>query len=336
MITGALKKLAKGTAGLVGPHRWPSNTGNLLILSYHRVLPSDDSRYEAEQTGMLVTPETLRNNIHWIREHMDIVRLADWVEGGESYSRPCCALTFDDGWLDNFEYAFPILQDLQAPATIYCVPNMIRRGGDFWPGRLVQLVEAASINGIDPCQAPAFEWLPSREKLAQCKGKSLSPAVINDLIESCKQFSDAEMHKRIDNTRTVCGITSEEPRHVASAAELDLMQRSELVDIGSHTVNHTRLSTATTDEELELEISSSRQQLEDLFDTEVSSFCYPNGLAPGNAVDCVRTNYASGTTLEPGWNTREQDFAVMKRVCVHEAVASRKLIFNATLTGWFQ
>jgi peptidoglycan/xylan/chitin deacetylase (PgdA/CDA1 family) len=73
---------------------------------------------------MYVAPETLRMHIEVAREFFDIVHLDDWLaaeKAGKANRRPACALTFDDGWRDNFDFAFPILQQTNTPAAAQVV-----------------------------------------------------------------------------------------------------------------------------------------------------------------------------------------------------------------------
>src|SRR5690606_22913761 len=54
-----------------------------------------------------------------------------------------CALTFDDGWRDNYVHAFPVLRESRAPATIYLVSRLVGGNYGFWPTRLARILHTA-------------------------------------------------------------------------------------------------------------------------------------------------------------------------------------------------
>ena len=72
--------------------------------------PAEDPRTSAEEPGMCVTPEVFAMRLAQLRRYFTPMRLADWVakqRAGEPLPARACAVTFDDGWRDNIEYALP-------------------------------------------------------------------------------------------------------------------------------------------------------------------------------------------------------------------------------------
>ena len=83
------------------------------ILYYHRVAP-DISPHVG------VTPEVFERQMRFLKKlEMKGVTVSEGLEGSDP--KKTCILTFDDGYLDNFEYAAPILEDLGFRATIFCL-----------------------------------------------------------------------------------------------------------------------------------------------------------------------------------------------------------------------
>ena len=76
-------------------------------------------------------------------------------------------------------------------------------------------------------------------------------------------------------------------------------------EIGSHTMTHPRLTEIPENDARE-EITSSKKQLEDLFEVPVKHFCYPFGDYNQRIVELVReAGYETGSTTTPGLNTPE-------------------------------
>ena len=83
-----------------------------FVLMYHRVIDPDSPQPFICQSGMFVTKDTFQNQVRFLKNHFDLVFLDDLIEKrvkGEDI-RKCCAITFDDGWRDNYSVAFPILE----------------------------------------------------------------------------------------------------------------------------------------------------------------------------------------------------------------------------------
>ena len=126
------------------------------ILVYHSVAIYDEPR----PAGIDCPPKQFREHMEWLSQNYRVISLRELMENyiskGISAPKDVAVITFDDGYLDNFEEAFPILKSLQLPATVFCVTKYI---GSTWPahdwGGLAkpmlsaeQMVEMAS-HGID-------------------------------------------------------------------------------------------------------------------------------------------------------------------------------------------
>ena len=94
---------------------------------YHRVL-ADESVPPGIDPGMYVTRTTFERHLEYLAAHHDVVTLDDlreWLLARRQFSRIPCVVTFDDGWRDNYEVAFPLLQQYGLPATIFLITDKI-------------------------------------------------------------------------------------------------------------------------------------------------------------------------------------------------------------------
>lgn len=333
-----VKKIGRKLISNFGRHRWPGFTSNLLVLAYHRVLPISDERFLKEQPGMRVSPETFEKNMKWVREHFQFISLKEWLELVKVGSAPrgkYCAVTFDDGWIDNYQYAFPILERLRIPATIFCVANMIDSCEDYWPQRLTSLVAATDFDAIKGTSLDEnIVWL-----LKACANESINwqnprQEDFHRIIEAVKVYTDEELRQLIHQTKVALSLEYVEERQVLNSMELEEMLKSGLIEIGSHTTNHIRLSDATNADILKREIVDSRDLISAKLKCSVDLFCYPNGFHPKSAELLVADNYLGGCILERGWNKSSDDFFALKRVNLHEDVASERDSFGAMLAAW--
>ncbi|HEY6923306.1 MAG TPA: polysaccharide deacetylase family protein, partial [Steroidobacteraceae bacterium] len=248
----------------------------LLVLMYHRVLPANHEDRAIEQPGMYVSPATLDMHLRVLGEHLPLMHLDTWVAraaAGETLPPQACALTFDDGWRDNFDYAFPVLQHHKAPATIFLVSRMIDTTQDFWPNRLARLLVR----------------LPSHAQLSEPLAGVLAPVLadaraagawdtvnLDRAIVLAKQLGEAQIGMALDAApnQAVAGAM----RAVLNREEIALMGASGLVRFGSHTRTHFRFRGTVAPDVLESEIGGSCEEIRAIAGSAASGvFCYPNG-----------------------------------------------------------
>ena len=184
-----------------GPHRYAGKSPRLLVLMYHRILPVTDIRCRLEEPGMIVTPESFRLHLQTLREYFDMVKLSDWLErraNGDTLPARACAITFDDGWADNHEFAYPILQAENTPATIFLVSDMLGTKRVFWPERLAEMVSRLTELPSADWSRDELSWLRSMVKDYTFDGQTPSREQLSSIIASVKVLSDTEIHRRLD------------------------------------------------------------------------------------------------------------------------------------------
>jgi peptidoglycan/xylan/chitin deacetylase (PgdA/CDA1 family) len=338
-IRRAIKRRLRGAietvAGIVAPIGWRlRRQPALVILMYHRVLPEDDARCADEQPGMWVTPATLDLHLRVLRKHFELVHLDEWLSdraAGRALPRRACAITFDDGWRDNFQFAFPVLRRHRAPAIIFLVSDFVGKGYTFWPNQLMARLRAA---------AGAREVRSWPEPLASVLAGALPSAgpwppgdgVLDYAIERCKQaFPDLQMRDWLSGLGSA---DSKGGRDLLDWAEIQEMADSGLVRFGSHSRRHIRLLESLDPTLIKDEVTGSRTALEARLGRSVTLFCYPNGDVSGRAESEVRREYLGAVLTTPGWNRGSTDPHRLRRVGMHECIARRPESFLARLAGW--
>jgi peptidoglycan/xylan/chitin deacetylase (PgdA/CDA1 family) len=91
------------------PEAWPR------LLMYHSIAPG-------EPTGMNMPPEVFEAQVAWLSEQGFRLRTVSELLAHPEPRQ--VAITFDDGFANNYEHAFPVLQKYHAKATIYLAPQI--------------------------------------------------------------------------------------------------------------------------------------------------------------------------------------------------------------------
>ncbi|MCC5858733.1 MAG: polysaccharide deacetylase family protein [Ectothiorhodospiraceae bacterium] len=325
-----IKASLQAGAALAGRHRWPGSGRHLVVLMYHRILPADDPRYALEQPGMVVTPETFARHLEWIRRHFNPVHLADWVSGRFTPGkRPACAISFDDGWRDNYEHAYPLLQRADLPATIFLVADFIGTNRDFWPGRVQRLLA----HGLDAASGSEdAAWLtglmPGNGEGADVRERA------DRAIEALKTLPDGEIEARLSRLEAAAGLdTADQSPVMLDWEQVGAMAGDGLVQMGSHTRNHRRLDTDLPPEELESEIVGSARVIQERTGTAPTLFCYPNGDRNAEAERLVRSTYRGACLVSRGWNRPGTDPFALNRIGMHEDVSRSRIAFLSRANG---
>lgn len=327
------KAALQQAAATFGPHRRRAGAPRLWILMYHRVLPKHDSRTQLEEPGMWVSPETFERHIGWAREFLEPVALGAWVRAivnGQEVPRRAFAVTFDDGWRDNHEYALPILRATGTPATLFAVAGLTGTARSFWPNRLAQLLARAEEQGGAARSRIHSVLVPD----ARAPSADSGPEALSRLVAACKRLEDDEVSRRIDRLEGELGTVGAGERDLMNWEELDEMVASGLVEVGSHSFEHRRLRSTTPSPVLDTEIVESRRVLEDRLGRPVELFCYPNGDAPDAACERVAETYRAAVTTRRGINDPHTPLTRLRRIGVHEDVSATRRGFLARLAGW--
>jgi peptidoglycan/xylan/chitin deacetylase (PgdA/CDA1 family) len=98
----------------------------VIILLYHRV--SDQFR-----DNVTIGIERFDQHMAYVAKHFHTVSLKEIVEGRipRNSSKPVIAVSFDDGYLDNYENAAPVLLKHQVPCTFFISTEKIRDNKPF-------------------------------------------------------------------------------------------------------------------------------------------------------------------------------------------------------------
>ena len=109
-----------------------------LILMYHHITPAPSG---AKIKGMYVSPRQFDWQLGWLkRRGYQFITFADLLTPDhEARSHPHrVIITLDDGYLNNYTHAFPILKKHDARAVIYPIQNDLGRTAVCWPGATEQ------------------------------------------------------------------------------------------------------------------------------------------------------------------------------------------------------
>jgi peptidoglycan/xylan/chitin deacetylase (PgdA/CDA1 family) len=311
--------------------------GKVVILTYHRVVSQKELDTEYIQAGMYVTKETFAMQMQFIKQHFSVLSLAEllrlWSEGVWNAKERYCVLTFDDGWLDNYLYALPVLKRNALPATVFLPTAFVGTDRRFWPEQIAWLCHRPRWQDDDKRRQVVnvlqkeFSWLAGA-------GMSSRGVVADTIIERCK----AQTQEQIDALLAACArqleVALPSDRQVINWVEAQEMSAAG-VSFGSHSATHRILPLLDLDD-IYREVDGSWKALRKQQVDTVPVFCYPNGDWSAEVARSVEgAGYTAATTTEFGYEDRVplRRFG-LKRINIHNDVTYTPKLFAFHLAGY--
>jgi peptidoglycan/xylan/chitin deacetylase (PgdA/CDA1 family) len=301
-----------------------------FILMYHRVLKQVDLQRRQVQPGMFVSTNSFVNHIAFLKDRFEVVFLEDLVEKflNEEDIGGLCAVTFDDGWRDNFTNAFPVLEKYCVPATIFLATGLVGTDRMFWPEELCYYLKRNKVgkSAFDSAPSSYIRFSEEISRYHQC----IRETFFDRSIEILKGYSPGDREEVLGYFR---GILKADPisRQMLSWDEAREMLSSGLVRFGAHTVNHEILDQIPLQKARD-EISKSRADIENNLGGRVSTFAYPNG----NYTESIRkilteSGFNAAVTTRKGFLAHGIPLMEIPRIAIHEDVSNTIPMFRSRI-----
>jgi len=293
---------------------WICHSGASVFL-FHRVLPRDEPFFEPELSTELTA---FSDFLDWIGGCYEVVGLDELVarqKERHDRKRPLCSITFDDGWVDNYRYAFPELSRRKMSATIFLPLRFIGTGRRFWQELMglffSELPRDARLVSTLEQIARRSPWFPPLDSYRGNYG-AVRQLLLSRPAREAQEFAErliaaAELADRLPG------------RSFLNWDEVQEMLRGG-ISFGSHTINHTILTTASpaTGEE---EIRASREELESRLGAKVLDFSYPWGAVGISSREQVRqSGYRYAVTTRPGLVKEDTDPYLLPRIPISDSI----------------
>lgn len=302
---------ALNVAGLVDKLK---RSNGLVILMFHKVNNNPDP------LKISILPEVFSALLRDLQHEERIVPLnEESLACRDDVGGLRFAITFDDGYKDNYEVAYPILREWHADATIYVSTNFIYGRNSFWYEKVIHAIQNTTMDRLDLAN-PKLEVMSLRDGVEKNR-------VIHELNTKLKQYTSLERNAIADTilhaTNTHETFRGSEMLSWDDVRDLDRGG----IEIGSHTVNHPILSRESS-EVIRDEVWQSKEVIEAETGHKIVSFAYPNGGADDYNPTVLREVEAAGyntacTTIE-GINKGQTSRYELLRVNVYTEMCTDK------------
>ena len=233
---------------------------------FHRVHPERNDLWDP------MDPVLFDKCIKQITKNYEVVLLEDYLADGDFKNHKRVAtILFDDGYLDNLEFAAPVLAKYNAKASFYVVTDCIDKNIPTWTHVLEYYFQNSNAKTLEL----PFDYLPEQWQSSSFASREERIKFAKLLKPFLKKLQHEEREKVINHIQTHWN-------------EIDLPklmmnwdQVRELRDnghrIGSHTVTHAMLGTMTNTEEIRHELIRSAERIREELGYYPRTISYPVG-----------------------------------------------------------
>ncbi len=304
--TGFVKLLRRHAAGRGG-----------LVLALHRVLPLEE-RSSCYDPHLALSEPAFVSLLRLLKKDYRVVPLPDLLRSPRGREgRPKVAITFDDGWEDNYRVAFPHLLAHQTPATIFACTGLLNTTGVLPEERFARLWTGCSARSqLKDLLADLNHWGMGKLKNGQSQPQR------KYWSRELKRMPLTARLLLLDHLETRYNVPAVTARRFMSWADVRVMVNTGLIQMGSHTSRHATL-TSETDRDVRRELEDSRAALHEQTGEMPDVLAYPNGMYNRRVAELARmTGFKAALSTEPGMTRRRSNPFAIPRIAVDDTTVS--------------
>jgi len=288
---------------------------DLLILAYHKISDTGNS-----QDYMGISRTVFETHMHFVKNNFKVVSMKDGLDAinRDTASGMYAAINLDDGYMDNYTNAFPVLKKYNIPATVFLATDFVGQSHAFWWDRVFNIVSSPEIETIDVAIGrDTFTYRlgsrPQREAVVK---------QINFMLLKEDERTIAETITALERKYSYakpCGRY-----RMLGWPEIKEMAGSG-ISFGSHTKAHRNLC-LLGDAEIKEELRGSKRAIEENAGIRVSEFCYPFGAFDKRVKNLVmESGFTCARTIIKGVNKKDADTFLLKTVCAESSKSAGSL-----------
>lgn len=272
--------------------------------------------------------EVFKKQVNYLRRHYDIISVQEFDRrlAEDCFTGREMMLTFDDGYANNLYIVEPILSRYNLPFTVFISTDNITTG-DFYPTTVNRMITRAA--GLDKLVLPSinqeFEMPTDADRAATCRliGKMLKTSpldevktILGDLRNNISIEEWEKLKQRFECVRPM------------NWEEVQALSRKENVTIGSHCMWHILCHERQAPEEVERQLTGSKQVIEERLQLPCDYFAYPNGNYTEFSNNCAKSIYRLGFAADQKTEVCKEQSHELPRILAYLDINVFKRLLN--------
>ncbi|MGB1262257.1 MAG: polysaccharide deacetylase family protein [Cognaticolwellia sp.] len=247
---------------------WNYRQNGVYCFNFHRIGEAEQCQYDPNVFSC--NSDDLEKHLLFIQDNFEIIdqgRFIDIINSKQAVTKKFAYITFDDGYVDNYELAFPVLTALKIPATFFVATGLIESKVIPWWDEIAWHVKH--------CQLAELKLVSWHKTIGL--SKTSESKSIREVLSQFKS-SSASIEDQLCELRAITGVKLENYRNeFMTWAHLAEMESAGMT-IGAHSHSH-RIFSSLNAEELSHELSYAKMLLEEKLANKILSISYPVGNA---------------------------------------------------------
>ncbi len=318
----SIKKLVKKTGRGMGHCKNVlfDPSPKLLVLVFHRIV----SKIISDPLNIMLSEKKFIRQLDALAGKYPVISLSDAVrqaESGKVKAKCQVVLTFDDGYRDNYEVAFPVLRKKGVPATFFIASDYIDSSVPLWDFFLISMLFHNKIDDIH-----------IGNNIVRKKAVESRPSFVFRAFDEIKSLEPEKRHQIIDLLRIRAGSGGSVPTCAADRCMTweDARKMSHAgMEFGSHGTSHTSLA-RVTGKVAEKEIMASKDIIERNIQKRCDHFAFPFGsrrdYSDALVASVGKAGYKTCLLNVHGYNYFDKDFFCLKRIIMDECTDVRHIL----------
>jgi len=244
---------------------------SLTVINYHRIDNPYRKDFDSFKPNVSATPEDFNRQMDYLSRWFSVVSMQDvlqWLDGQKELPSYAALITFDDGYLDNYTFAYPILRGHNFPALIFLTTEHIGTDLPFYWDMAAYCFHHTKRDQITFPDGTMGAW-SNQEQLDRVSKKWI------ELMKTLPQAEKIEYVQRLPMALNVSVPAGFFKKLMMDWDQVREMQRAG-IEFGAHTMHHPILTRISLDE-VRAEVEGSKSRIEKELGQPALSFAYPNG-----------------------------------------------------------
>jgi len=251
-------------------YKWHNIPNGIYCFTYHRIGEASSTQFDPNVFSC--TEKRFEQHLQFYKKHFEVISSEQLtlLQSQQQIDKRYAVITFDDGYLDNYETALPILLKYNLPATFFVTTDFVSQQSIPWWDEIAWMIQKTTATHLSVGEDDKINF-----SIQQANKNNL----IHQVLSTVKTDKTRSLSQKVVSIAKQLGCSfkagnSKKALFMTWQQVKDMKNKG--MTIGVHTLSHPILSHLTKEQQYH-ELSLSKEIIETQIAHKVDSFAYPVG-----------------------------------------------------------